>query len=104
MNEILIYKYILPFTKLLFAFGGWFASLLIQFVSPEEITRKELRYRLVSSIISVPLVMALDSRFDFEKWTISILSIGFGLFGWLVLDIAKKKIPKKLQDYIDTLK
>jgi uncharacterized membrane protein YjdF len=102
--ELLSVKLFLPFAKLFFCIGGWFASLLIQIVSPEEISKKELRYRLVSSIIAIPIVMAIDSKYDLEKWFISALSIGFGLFGWLVIDIAKKKVPKKLKDYIDNIK
>lgn len=104
LTEIVVFKLFAPFAKIIFAIGGWFASLLIQVVTPEEISRKELRYRLVSSIIAVPIVMAIDSKYDLEKWFISVLSIGFGLFGWLVIDIAKKKVPKKLKDYIDNIK
>ena len=104
VTEIVVFKLFAPFAKIIFSIGGWFASLLIQVVSPGEISRKELRYRLVSSIIAVPIVMAIDSKYDLEKWFISVLSIGFGLFGWLVIDIAKKKVPKKLKDYIDNIK
>ena len=104
VTEIVVFKLFAPFAKIIFSIGGWFASLLIQVVSPEEISRKELRYRLVSSIIAVPIVMAIDSKYDLEKWFISVLSLGFGLFGWFVIDIAKKKVPKKLKDYIDNIK
>ena len=99
VTEIVVFKLFAPFAKIIFSLGGWFASLLIQVVSPEEI-----RYRLVSSIIAVPIVMAIDSKYNLDKWFISVLSIGFGLFGWLVIDIAKKKVPKKLKDYIDNIK
>lgn len=101
LTEILAFKLIAPFAKLIFSIGGWFASVLIQVVSPEQLSEKELRYRLVSSIISIPIVMGIDSQYNLDKWIISAASIGFGLFGWLVIDIAKKKVPKKLKDYID---
>lgn len=104
MTEIGILKIFIPFAKIIFSIGGWFASLLIQIVSPEEINKKEIRYRLVASIIAVPAVMAFDAEYNFNKWFISVLSIAFGLFGWLVIDIAKKRVPKKLKDYIDNYK
>ncbi len=102
--ELMTLKLFLPFAKFIFSIGGWFASLLVQIVSPEEISAKEFRYRMVSSIISVPVVMGLDSMYNFNKWIVSVLTIFFGLFMWLVLDIAKKKLPKKLSDYIDKKK
>ncbi len=102
--ELVSLKLFLPFAKLIFSIGGWFASLLVQIVSPEEISKKEFRYRMVSSIISVPVVMGLDSMYNFNKWIVSVLTIFFGLFMWLVLDIAKKKLPKKISDYIDNKK
>ena len=103
ITELLIFKIFAPFAKLIFSIGGWFASLLIQIVSPEEISKKELRYRLCTSIIAVPSVMAIDSHYSLNKWLIAILSIAFGLFGWLVIDMAKKKAPKKIKDYMDKI-
>jgi len=59
--ELMTLKLFLPFAKFIFSIGGWFASLLVQIVSPEEITQKEFRYRLVSSIISVTVSMGLEA-------------------------------------------
>lgn len=104
LTEIVVFKLFAPFAKIIFSWGGFFAQLLVQIVSPEKIEKKELRYRLYSSVIAIPAVMSLDSIYDFNKWVISFLTIVFGLFMWLVLDIAKKKLPKKLGDYIDNYK
>lgn len=101
LENLALYKLFLPFVKLIFAVAGWVASVLVQIVNPEELKRKELTYRLVTSGISIPVVMSLDSVYDFNKWFISVLTIFFGLFMWLVLDIAKKKLPSKLGKIID---
>ena len=101
LDNLDFFKLLTPFYKIIFAIAGWLASILVQIVNPEELERKELIYRIVSSGISVPVVMSLDTMYGFNKWGISVLTIFFGLFMWLVLDIAKKKLPSKLGKIID---
>ncbi len=103
LSEIVIIKMLAPFIKVIYAIGGWFASLLVLVVNPEQLEAKETRYRLVSSMLSVPATMAIDSHFVLNKWTISVVTIFLGLFMWLIIDIAKKKVRKKINDYIDKI-
>ncbi len=101
MENIALYKLLLPFSKLIFTIGGWFAGLLILFGKPEEVVAKERRYRLIVSIIAVPMTMSIDNYMNLNKWALCIISILFAYFGWLVLDIVKNRLPDVLNKYID---
>ena len=101
LSNIAIYKLLIPFKNIIFAFGGWLAGLFLLIIKPEELSRKILIFRAGASILSVPLSMMIDYKLNLDKWTICGLAIGFSYFGWLVLDIAEKKLPKIINKKVD---
>lgn len=101
LTNIAIYKLLLPFKNLIFAFGGWLAGLFLLIIKPEELSRKILIFRAGASILAIPLVMIIDYKINLDKWSVCGIAIMFSYFGWLVLDIAEKKLPKVLNKKID---
>lgn len=97
----IILKLLTPFQKIIFAFGGWIAGLFLLIIKPEQLAGRVLIFRGCASIISIPSAMIIDSRLDLDKWYICGVAIAFSYFGWLVLDIAEKKIPKVLNKKAD---
>lgn len=97
----ILFKALSPFQKLIFAAGGWIAGLVILIVKPEKLSGKILAYRSGASVISLPLTMMIDYKFVLDKWTVCGLALGLSYFGWLVLDIAEKKLPTYLEKKID---
>ncbi len=101
LTNVAIYKLLIPFQKVIFAFGGWLAGLFLLIIKPEELARRILLFRAGASILSIPASMIIDYKLDLDKWTICGVSIAFSYFGWLVLDIAEKKIPKVINKKVD---
>ncbi|MFY7733601.1 MAG: hypothetical protein ACOVSR_08970 [Bacteroidia bacterium] len=101
LTEIVVFKMIAPFVKLIHSIGGLFGAIIITIVSPENLTQKEKTYRAIAACCAVPCVMALDSYYNLNKWLISTLTIFLGLFMWLLIEIFKKRIKKVVNEYLD---